>query len=66
MPQRMLKNFAQQGRSKRRGEGYSVRCVKPLSEVRTSPGERRVSARRGGAGEKSDIFSILLHLLHVE
>ena len=28
--------------------------------MRTPPGEKRVSARRGRAGEKSDFFSILL------
>jgi hypothetical protein len=27
--------------------------------LRTTPGEKRVSARRGRAGEKSDFFSIL-------
>ena len=30
------------------------------SEARTPPVEKRVSARRGRAGEKSDFFSILL------
>jgi hypothetical protein len=30
-------------------------------EARTLHGKRRVSARRGRAGEKSDFFSILLH-----
>ena len=34
--------------------------VEGLSDARTKPGERRVSARRGWAGEKSDFFSILL------
>jgi hypothetical protein len=34
--------------------------VELLSDVRTPPGERRVSARLGWAGEKSDFFSILL------
>jgi hypothetical protein len=28
--------------------------------LRTTPGEKRVSARRGRAGEKSDFFNILL------
>jgi hypothetical protein len=37
-----------------------LRYVEPLSEARTPPGTRRVSARRGRAGEKSDFFSILL------
>ena len=34
--------------------------VEPLSDARTPHGKRRVSARRGRAGEKSDFFSILL------
>ena len=34
--------------------------VEPLSDARTPLGERRVSARQGWAGEKSDFFSILL------
>ena len=37
--------------------------VEPLSEARTMHGKRRVSARLGGAGEKSDFFSILLGLI---
>jgi hypothetical protein len=37
-----------------------LRYVEPLSDTRTPLGERRVSARRGWAGEKSDFFSILL------
>ena len=28
--------------------------------LRTTPGEKRVSARRGRAGEKGDFFSILI------
>ena len=36
--------------------------VEPLSEARTPHGRKRVSARWGGAGEKSDFFSILLGL----
>jgi hypothetical protein len=39
-----------------------LRYVEPLRDARTMPGERRVSARRGWAGEKSDFFSILLRL----
>jgi hypothetical protein len=35
--------------------------VEPLSDARPTPGERRVSARQGWAGEKSDFFSILLN-----
>ena len=38
----------------------TLRYVEPLSDARTPLGERRVSARRGWAGEKSDFFSILL------
>jgi len=34
--------------------------VKPLSDARTPHGNRRVSARRGRAGEKSDFFNSLL------
>jgi hypothetical protein len=34
--------------------------VKPVSDARTPLGTRRVSARRGWAGEKSGFFSILL------
>ena len=34
--------------------------VEPLSDARTKFGERRVLARRGREGEKSDFFSILL------
>jgi hypothetical protein len=34
--------------------------VEPMSDARTMHGKRRVSARRGRAGEKSDFFSILL------
>jgi hypothetical protein len=39
---------------------HTLRCVEPLSEARTTHGKRRVPARRGRAGEKSDFFSILL------
>jgi hypothetical protein len=55
----MLKKAPQQGRSERRGESYFVSYVELLSEARTPYGKRRVSARRGWAGEKSDFFSIL-------
>ena len=34
--------------------------VEPLSDARTLQGKRRVSARLGWAGEKSDFFNILL------
>ena len=38
----------------------TLRYVEPLSDARTLHGNRRVSARQGRAGEKSDFFSILL------
>ena len=38
----------------------TLRYVESLSDARTKPGERRVSARRGWAGEKRGFFSILL------
>jgi len=56
----MFKKVAQQGRNKRRGDAYSVRYGEPLSEARTLPGERRVSARGVGRVSNSDFFSILL------
>jgi len=34
--------------------------VEGLNDARTLPGKRRVSARLGWAGEKSNFFSILL------
>jgi hypothetical protein len=36
---RLLKKAVQQGRSKRRGDAYSVRYVEPLSEARTTLAE---------------------------
>jgi hypothetical protein len=48
--------FPQQGRSSEADPRFTV----PGSEARTPHGKRRVSARRGWAGEKSDFFSILL------
>jgi hypothetical protein len=56
----MLKKAVQQGRSERRGESYFASYVEPLSEARMKPVERRVSARRGREGEKTDLFSILI------
>ena len=41
-------------------EAYPQRYVEDFDEPRTKHRERRVSARRGRAGEKSDFFSILL------
>ena len=46
----MLKKAAQQGRSKRRGDAYSVRYGEPLSEARTP---------------LADFFSILLAALRI-
>ena len=37
--------------------------VEGLSDARTLPGEKRVSARRGWVGEMSDFFSIRLELV---
>ena len=49
----------QQGHSERRAEAYPLWYVEGLNDARTLHGKRRVSARRGRAGEKSDFFSIL-------
>jgi hypothetical protein len=68
----------QRGRSERRGEAYfftrppracdrlfpRVPYGEPLNDARTKLGERRVSARRGWAGEKRDFFNILLAPLY--
>ena len=43
-------------------EAYPRGYVEGFDESRTKPGERRVSARWGWAGENSDIFSILLFM----
>ncbi len=40
----------------------TLRYVEPLNDKRTMHGNRRVSARRGWAGEKGDFFSILLEV----
>jgi hypothetical protein len=56
----MLKKAVQQGRSERRPEAYPLGYVEGLNDARTLHGKRRVLARRGWAGEKSDFFSILL------
>ena len=47
-------------RAKRRRR--TLRYVELLSDARTPHGKRRVSARQGRAGEKSDFFSILLDI----
>ena len=46
----MLKKAVQRGRSKRRGESYSLPYVEPLSDART---------------KLADFFSILLGLTHI-
>lgn len=56
----MLKRLFQQGRSKRRGEAYVVLYVESLSDARTQPGERCVSAHWGWVGENIGVWSILL------
>ena len=56
----MLKKSVQQGRADKRTGGVAPSYVEDAFEVRTKPGERRVSARRGWAGENSGCFSILL------
>ncbi len=50
----------QQGRSDCRPEAVLSGYVEGLHDARTLHGIRRVLARRGWAGEKSDFFSILL------
>jgi hypothetical protein len=59
---RILKKAAQQGRSDRRPEAYPLGYGEDLSDARAPHGKRRVSARRGWAGETSDFFSILLEI----
>ena len=56
---RMLKKAASKAAA-REEASRTLRYVEPLSEARTPHGKRRVSARRGWAGEKSDFFSIQL------
>ena len=55
---------AQKGRPARpqrvKGRGVARGYVEGLNDARTLHGKRRVSARRGRAGEKSDFFSILV------
>jgi len=41
---------------------YALPFTVPESDARTLHGKRRVSARRGLAGEKGDFFSILLEV----
>jgi hypothetical protein len=74
LPLQDAQKAVQQGHSKRRGESFShppapslrdrffprVPYGESLSEARTRPGLRHVSACRGWAGETSDFFSILL------
>ena len=39
---------------------YPPRTSEPLSDARTMYGKRRISVRRGWAGEKGGFFSILI------
>jgi hypothetical protein len=43
-----------------RADAYFLGYVEGLNDARTKYENRRVSARRGWAGEKSDFFGILL------
>jgi hypothetical protein len=59
----MLKKSVQQGRSSEadiRFTFHASRFTVFGSDARTKHGKRRVSARLGREGEKSDFFSILL------
>ena len=58
----MFKTAVQRGRSERRPEAYAFRYVEDLSDARTKFGERRISVRRGWAGEDTVVFNILLAL----
>jgi hypothetical protein len=55
----VFKKPFQRGRSQQRGEAYLFRYVEPLRDARTKLGERRVSARRGWAGEMGGFFNTL-------
>src|SRR5205823_12480063 len=61
---RIYTQDAQKGRSARpqrvKTGAYPLGYVEDLNDARTMHGKRRVSARRGRAGEKGDFFSILL------
>jgi hypothetical protein len=71
----MFKEPVRRGRSERRGEALHFSpahpelpeqlfardlYVKPLTDVRTKPGARRVLARQGRVGETTGFFNILL------
>ncbi len=58
----MLKKAVQQGRRRveTAEEVYSLGYVEDFDEPRARHGNKRVSARQGLAGEKSDVFRILL------
>jgi hypothetical protein len=55
----MAKKPFQQGRSEGKPEAYSMGYVEGLSEARTKPGKRRVSARRGGRVRRTGFYDIL-------
>ena len=61
-PGRILKKAILEGRSERRAKAYPLEHVEALNDARTTHGNRRVSARRGWVGEKSDFPSILFSL----
>ena len=52
----MLKKTGQQGRRPIETGGVPLGYVEGLNDARTPLGKRRVSARRGRAGEKSGFF----------
>ena len=55
----VVKNVFRQGRREREPETYGSKYVEGLSDARTKPGERCVSAHRGGWVESSRFFTIL-------
>ena len=61
---RMLKKVVRQGAGESKPKAYPLGDVEDFDDSRTLPGKRRVSARRGGAGEKSYFFSTLLSPAH--
>jgi len=67
---RALPQDVQKGRPARpqrvKGRGYPLAYGEGLNDARTLCGKRRVSTRLGWAGEKSDLFSILLGRIGVD
>ena len=56
----MLKKPSSKAAGESKPEAYPLGYVEDFDEPSTLHGEKRVSARRGRAGEKSDFFSILI------